>query len=89
MTGYIECKRNKWDWKRKEVVDVFRKGKFKLLVLTETKLKCVQEMERAREDVAILLNHVWHSAVIDFGCVSSRFLWIKFKFSGVKICVVV
>ena len=60
---------------------VFRKGKFEFLVLTETKLKgngdvswCgvnsifagVQEMERAREGVAVLLNDVWHSAVIDF-----------------------
>ena len=35
------------------------------------------------------LGKVWHSAVIDFGCVSSRILWIKFKFSGVKVCVVV
>ncbi|MCQ7013011.1 hypothetical protein, partial [Clostridioides difficile] len=67
-------------------MDVFRKGKFDLLALTETKLKgngevswCgvngiiagVQEMERAREGVAILLSDVWHSAVIDFGCVSS------------------
>ena len=40
----------------------------------------VQEMERAREGVAILLNNVWHSAVIDFGCVSSRILWINFVF---------
>ena len=31
----------------------------------------VQEIERAREDVDILLNDVWHSAVIDYGCVSS------------------
>ena len=23
----------------------------------------------------------------DFGCVSSRILWIKFKFSRVKVCV--
>ena len=45
-------------------------------------------MERAREGVAILLN-VWHSAVIDFGCVSSRILWIKFKFSRDKVCVAV
>ena len=45
-------------------------------------------MERAREGVAILLNDAWHSAVIDFGCVSSRILWIKFKFSRVKVCVV-
>ena len=54
-------------------MDVFREEKFELLVLTETKLKgngevswCgvngiiadVQEMERAREGVAILLNNV-------------------------------
>ena len=39
--------------------------------------------------MVILLNDVWHSVVIDFGCVSSRILWIKFKFSRVKICVVV
>ena len=39
--------------------------------------------------VAVPLNDMWHSAVIDFGCVSSRILWIKFKFSRVKVCVVV
>ena len=49
----------------------------------------VQEMERAKRGVAILLNDVWHSAVIDFECVSSRILWIKLKFSRVKVCVVV
>ena len=32
---------------------------------------------------------VWHSAVIDFGCDNSKILWIKFKFSRVKFCVVV
>ena len=47
----------------------------------------VQEVESAREGVAILLNDVWHSAVIDFGCVSSRILWIKC--SNVQVCVVV
>ena len=46
-------------------------------------------MERAREGMAILLNDVWHSAVIDFGCVSSRIPRIKFKISGVKVCLVV
>ena len=46
-------------------------------------------MERAREGVAVLLNDVWHSAVIDFRCGNSRILWIKFKFSWVKVCVVV
>ena len=53
-------------------MDVFRTGKFELLALTETKLKgnreiwCgvngitagVQEMERAREGVDVLLNDV-------------------------------
>ena len=28
----------------------------------------VQGMERAREGVAILLNNVWHSAMIDWMC---------------------
>ena len=75
--------------------NVFRKGKFKLLALTETKLKgnggvswrevngiiaSFQEMERARKGGSILLNDVWHSAVIDFGCIKSRILWIFFKF---------
>ena len=46
-------------------------------------------MDRIRERVAILFNYVWHSAVIDFGCVSSRIIWIKFRFSKVKVCVVV
>ena len=27
----------------------------------------VHKMERAREGVAVLLNDVWHGAVIDFG----------------------
>ena len=72
-----------------EVVEVFREGKFELLALTETKLKgkgevspCgvngiiagIQEMERAREGVAILLNDVCHSAVVDFGSLSSRII---------------
>ena len=46
-------------------------------------------MERYREGVAILLNDVWHSVVVDFGCVSSRTFWIKLKFSRVSVCVVV
>ena len=46
-------------------------------------------MEKAREGVAVLLNDVGHSAVVDFGCVSSRILWIKFKSSRVKVCGVV
>ena len=35
------------------------------------------------------MNDVCHSAVVDFGCVSSRTLWIKYKFSKVKVCLVV
>ena len=27
--------------------------------------------------------------MVDFGCVSFRILWVKFKFSKVKVCVVV
>ena len=46
-------------------------------------------MERAREGVAVLLNDVWHSAVVNSGYVISRILWFKFKFSRVKVCVVV
>ena len=46
-------------------------------------------MKRAREGVAVLLNDVWYSAVVDFGCVSSRILWIKYKFSRANVCVVV
>ena len=72
--------------------------------MTETKLKekgeiswsgvnviitGVQKMERAREGVAVLLNDVWRSAVVKFGCVSSRIPRIKFKLSRVKVCVVV
>ena len=87
------------------MVNVFRKGRFEFLALTLSKLKGngevswfgvngtttdIQEMERAREGVAIQLNDVWHNAVIDFGCVSSKILWVKFKFSRVfKVCLVV
>ena len=46
-------------------------------------------MERLRKGVAILLNGVWHSVVIEFRCVSSKILWNKFRFSMVNIYVVV
>jgi exonuclease III len=90
--------------KREEVMNVFRKGKFDLLALTETKMKgkgedvwcgvkCVyagvNENVRAREGVAILLSDVWHRSMVGFECVSSRILMIKFKFERVKVCVVV
>ena len=66
-----------------------------MLVSTETKLKgngevswygvngviaCVQEMEKPREEVAILLNAVWRSAVIDFECISSGIRVLRVKF---------
>ena len=35
------------------------------------------------------MKDVSQSAVIDFGSVSSRILWVKFKFSRVKVCMVV
>ena len=83
---------------------MFSETKFKLLALTTTTLKVngevswngvsgiivgVQETERARKSVAIFTNDECHSAVNDFGYVSSRTLWVKFKFSMVKACVVV
>ena len=46
-------------------------------------------MESAKEGVVILLNDVWRSTVIVFGCISSIIICIKFKFSRVKVCVVV
>ena len=81
--------------KREKLVDVFRKGKFKFLALTETKLKgngegsWCEEIERDREGMAILLNNVQHTKVRDCRCVKSRILWIKFRFSRVKVSVVV
>ena len=63
-------------------MDIFKERKFELLAMTETKLKGkgevlwfgvnvifagVQEMERAREGMAVLLNDVWHSAVVKSG----------------------
>ena len=80
-------------------MDIFKEGKIELLALTETKLKGngevswsgvnvifagVQEMERARERVAVLLNDVWHSSVVKFGYVNTRILWIKLGFQGLK-----
>ena len=49
----------------------------------------VQEMERDREGMAILLNNVWYSALIGFGYVNSRIIWSKFEFSRVKVCMLV
>ena len=72
---------------REEVVDVFRKGKYEPLTLTETKLKINGDIswcgvngivgvqiERVRGGMAVLMIDEWHSVVISFGCVSSRIL---------------
>ena len=69
---------------------------FELLAFTETKLKGNGEVpscgvnsfiagvqERTSKGVVASMNDVWNSSVIDFRCVSSRTLWIKFKFSMV------
>ena len=76
------------------MVNIFKELKFELLTLMETKLKGkgevswygvngiiagVQEVERAMEEIAILLNNVWYSAMVNFGYGSFRILWIKFK----------
>ena len=53
---------------------MFSEGKLKLLDLTEMKLKGNGEVSWSGEAVAILLNDVWHSGVIDFGCISFRIL---------------
>ena len=45
--------------KGEEVVDVFRKGKFKLLALTETKFKGNQEVSCCGVMVSLLLFKRW------------------------------
>ena len=86
--------------KREEVVDILKEGKFELLALTEKKLKGKEEVSwfggnviiagvKEMEGVAVLMNDVWHSAVVKSGYISSKILRIKFKFSRVKVCVVV
>ena len=40
----------------------------------------VQVIETAREGVGVSMKDEWHSAVIDFECISFRTIWIQFKF---------
>ena len=69
--GMRNVRRIKGIAKRKNVVDVLRKGKSELLAFTETKIKVnekvswfgvngmiagVQEIEKASEGVAVLMN---------------------------------
>src|SRR5678816_3429211 len=49
----------------------------------------VERNERGREGVTILMSDLWYRAMVDFVCVSTRILMVKFKFEKVKVCVVV
>ena len=35
-----------------------------------------------------LKSMLWNDAVVKSGCISSRILWIKFKFARVNVCMV-
>ena len=74
-------------YQREEAVNDLRKRKFDLIFSIETKMKeneerarcgvggiCarVQENERIKEGAVILLNGVWYSVAVDFGCICSR-----------------
>ena len=56
------------------MIDFFRKGKFEYAV--NGIFAGVQEME----SVVVLLNSVWHSVIIYFGCVTSRILEIIIEY---------
>ena len=83
---------------REEMVGFFGKGKFEanLNGIGEVSMCGVrgiiagaQEIERAREDVAVLMKYMWTSVVIEFESVNSTTLLIKFRFSMIEVCVVV
>ena len=57
--------------------------------LNRVKVAVVQKIERPREGIAIMLNNVWHTEVINLESISSRIPWIKLKFSRVNVCVLV
>ena len=46
----------------------------------------VEEIERGREGVVVLMKDMWRSGAVDFGRATSKVLWVKFKFLMVKIC---
>ena len=48
----------------------------------------VQDMGRVRKGVTLLMSNKLHSGENDFGCVSFEILWVTFKFSTAKVCVV-
>ena len=49
----------------------------------------IRENERIGEGIAVLLNNVWYSAVVEFRYVNSRTLRVKIRFSWVKVCTAV
>ena len=68
---------NKWDSKERSgrCFKKVKKGNGKLLLSSLNGISSdVQEIERGRENVVVLLNDVWHSTVVNFGCVSSKIL---------------
>ena len=97
----MEYKSNKWNYEEGGGGGRFQTRKVRVALLNGDEIErkwrgilvwskwhhcwCSGDME----GVAILLKDEWHSAVIDFGCVSSRILRIKFRFSKIKVCVVV
>ena len=100
QVGRSRCRINRIA-KREEVLDILNR-KSELLALAERKLKgngevlwcgvngiIASEIEKSREVLAVHFNDVWHSVVIEFECVRIRILRVKFKFSRVKVCMVV
>ena len=90
--------------KRLEVEERFKCYKFDLLGLCETKLKGKEEFdwngihgvrtgveqgERAREGVALLMSDKWYEKINLYECVDARILMVKFKFDSVKVAVII
>ena len=90
--------------KRNEVVKIFKESRMGLLGLCEINLKGNEKFlwndvhgvragmkgrERAKEGVGVLMNEEWYKALVKYECVSSRVIYVKFKFKRVKMHIVV
>ena len=79
--------------------DIFRKGKFELLALTETKIKengkvpwgnvrsvsaSVMEIERAREDETVLLNYMGTGLRLTLDVLALEFYGLNSSFLELK-----
>ena len=62
---YLECKRNKWNCEEGGGGGRLQRRKVRIACFEGDEIAGVQEMERAKKLVAILLNDVWHTAMID------------------------